>query len=111
MWFSVALCRGLIEADATAGIARSARCGFPRLYAAASLKPELRRGHERDLLDGFPRLYAAASLKLGRYADGRPRAGRGFPRLYAAASLKHCRVRGDGGRHLLVFRGSMPRPH
>ena len=36
--------------------------GFPRLYAAASLK---RRGAgpRRDEVGGFPRLYAAASLK------------------------------------------------
>ena len=58
---------------------------FPRLYAAASLKP--RGGHlERPRPRGFPRLYAAASLKPG---EGRP-------------------VRPGGER---VFRGFMPRPH
>ena len=37
--------------------------GFPRLYAAASLKP--RHPHGAGLrIVGFPRLYAAASLKL-----------------------------------------------
>ena len=39
--FSAALCRGLIEASTRARpYCRSAR-GFPRLYAAASLKPRL----------------------------------------------------------------------
>ena len=37
--FSAALCRGLIEARSAACSARPARRGFPRLYAAASLKP------------------------------------------------------------------------
>ena len=36
---------------------------------------------------GFPRLYAAASLKLGVREEGAPVVP-GFPRLYAAASLK-----------------------
>ena len=59
---------------------------------------------------GFPRLYAAASLKLRLAASG-CRPGPGFPRLYAAASLK----RGDTqeARRIAsgVFRGFMPRPH
>ena len=106
---------------------------FPRLYAAASLKP----GHEvalgkrligfsaalcrglieadRDggfvlLLPGFPRLYAAASLKLA-VREGEAQDGRSFPRLYAAASLK---LEGDRVKDILyapVFRGFMPRPH
>ena len=59
---------------------------FPRLYAAASLKP-MRGGNHRRPLNGFPRLYAAASLKL-RAHGGRVRPPCGFPRLYAAASLK-----------------------
>ena len=86
--------------------------GFPRLYAAASLKheallrdfPRARRFSAalcRGLIEAispprsphpppssFPRLYAAASLK--RHHHGGPAHGdRGFPRLYAAASLKH----------------------
>ena len=64
--------------------------GFPRLYAAASLKPRGARG-VRAVLFGFPRLYAAASLKPAR-ADDRDVALGGFPRLYAAASLKHHRI-------------------
>ena len=43
---------------------RSARApGFPRLYAAASLKHDDVRAHRPVRLRGFPRLYAAASLK------------------------------------------------
>ena len=94
--------------------------GFPRLYAAASLKPVY--GDCMNACIGrFPRLYAAASLKLGHEqlevlelrlisaalcrglieARG-PRRGwrrvrRGFPRLYAAASLKQAAL-GSGWR-------------
>ena len=85
--------------------------GFPRLYAAASLKPI---PHVRvvGIAPRFPRLYAAASLKPARhqprgqahhlfsaalcrglieadYAAGDDLIWReGFPRLYAAALLK-----------------------
>ena len=108
--------------------------GFPRLYAAASLKrvPEAERGVH--LLARFPRLYAAASLK--RPHGGRARRHlRGFPRLYAAASLKRdllleaaqpeaafsaalCRGLIEAATFgqaldvaIAVFRGFMPRPH
>ena len=37
--FSAALCRGLIEAGAPGRGSPRRACGFPRLYAAASLKP------------------------------------------------------------------------
>ena len=37
-WFSAALCRGLIEAEAGVAISSVMLPGFPRLYAAASLK-------------------------------------------------------------------------
>ena len=85
-------------------------------------------------MTGFPRLYAAASLKLLALGkDGA--AGLGFPRLYAAASLKHhplrvarsqaelfsaalCRGLIEAAQRpvvvvvsLAVFRGFMPRPH
>ena len=88
---------------------------FPRLYAAASLKPAI-EAKVSDLSIGFPRLYAAASLKPPRTPA--PASGQiafsaalcrglieaaglkvrivwrdlGFPRLYAAASLKLLRV-------------------
>ena len=86
-WLSAALCRGLIEA-----FALSHRCGegegrFPRLYAAASLKPPGHSHRWKSAVTGFPRLYAAASLKLPRAAHP-GRSNSGFPRLYAAASLK-----------------------
>ena len=84
--FSAALCRGLIEASTGA----NGRC---------------------DSGSGFPRLYAAASLKHGVAAMVPVPRDLGFPRLYAAASLKprgDARDLGDGAR---VFRGFMPRPH
>ena len=47
---------------------------------------------------GFPRLYAAASLKRHGPVGAWRRASAGFPRLYAAASLKPR----DGGRQARV---------
>ena len=85
--FSAALCRGLIEAQPFWGRSGGCRSGFPRLYAAASLKLlALGDGVGRRL--GFPRLYAAASLKRGCAGSHLQRVLEGFPRLYAAASLK-----------------------
>ena len=107
--------------------------GFPRLYAAASLKQPDAERHQH-LQPGFPRLYAAASLKRVGGADVVPQPP-GFPRLYAAASLKRgppCTVASVPGtfsaalcrgliearnlysrnvRVVVVFRGFMPRPH
>ena len=109
--FSAALCRGLIEAEAGYPRACPPAPGFPRLYVAASLKPQ--QGQRvsdlpiwfsaalcRGLIEaaaghgaiepagpGFPRLYVAASLKRGWSRAGR-RPQRRFPRLYVAASLK-----------------------
>ena len=106
--YSAALCRGLIEACGCALPSSVSRCCIPRLYAAASLKPQ-----PRELVLGrtvrIPRLYAAASLKPRVEAQD-TRGDRGIPRLYAAASLKH----EVGGRLVVehsVFRGFMPRPH
>ena len=83
--------------------------GFPRLYAAASLKLVRPVVTERGYVS-FPRLYAAASLKQQVDVQaGRHQAG--FPRLYAAASLKrhdHPALQKQGAG---VFRGFMPRPH
>ena len=64
-----------------------------------------------DLLgNGFPRLYAAASLKPPEVAVALGLAGR-FPRLYAAASLKLQEALAAVGVVPAVFRGFMPRPH
>ena len=57
---------------------------------------------------GFPRLYAAASLKpvpLVRLPHGRRH---GFPRLYAAASLKHLSL-SSGRRRQPVFSAALCR--
>ena len=108
--FSAALCRGLIEA----GDADSARlitfAGFPRLYAAASLKQTHPFDVRGAVEPGFPRLYAAASLKHGLVPE---LAGREL--VFSAALCRGlieappravwCRWRGA------VFRGFMPRPH
>ena len=85
---SAALCRGLIEAvtNPQSCAWRMLSVGFPRLCAAASLKPHAPR-HVRDREGRFPRLCAAASLKLGVKGSGFGEEIR-FPRLCAAASLK-----------------------
>ena len=44
---SADLCRGLIEALHTAALVGTAYSGFPRLYAAASLKPPIDGAEER----------------------------------------------------------------
>ena len=87
MPFSAALCRGLIEAVSVSMSSSCASRGFPRLYAAASLKRSHHRADE-PYLSRFPRLYAAASLKQGRRVQQRLGRAVRFPRLYAAASLK-----------------------
>ena len=86
---------------------------FPRLYAAASLKPRMYQRADHRCHIRFPRLYAAASLKRRRRVEHASRLDKfsaalcrglieapiravstpswtspGFPRLYAAASLK-----------------------
>ena len=84
-------------------------CCFPRLYAAASLKPYF--GPRRTVCEmRFPRLYAAASLKQPGDISISVGAG-GFPRLYAAASLKPPSTRWLRRFPSAVFRGFMPRPH
>ena len=109
--FSAALCRGLIEAFYATPGEFLAVWGFPRLYAAASLKRYKNLDDLRARIAGFPRLYAAASLKRYKNLDDLRARIAGFPRLYAAASLKQdcvrvlCRLSDD------VFRGFMPRPH
>ena len=62
-------------------------------------------------LDCFPRLYAAASLKPVPVVDNAASVASGFPRLYAAASLKLAVALGAMLASLGVFRGFMPRPH
>ena len=84
--------------------------GFPRLYAAASLKPWTSGLVAIDDL-GFPRLYAAASLKLHYNFGSKSRLVAGFPRLYAAASLKLSVWSIARACAHVVFRGFMPRPH
>ena len=85
--FSAALCRGLIEARMRTAASSASTRSFPRLYAAASLKPGLWTDCGKTRAPRFPRLYAAASLKPVRMLFVRPPPP-GFPRLYAAASLK-----------------------
>ena len=62
--FSAALCRGLIEARLRMRLPPLPRRGFPRLYAAASLKHDRHYAPPYQGMKCFPRLYAAASLKL-----------------------------------------------
>ena len=85
--------------------------GFPRLYAAASLKRRPARSAQP-----LPRRRFSAALCRGLIeampaSGGTPRLAMGFPRLYAAASLKLAAGRAVGEGHRRVFRGFMPRPH
>ena len=59
----------------------------------------------------FPRLYAAASLKPLNESRRISRRHVRFPRLYAAASLKPVEDIPHRLIPLDVFRGFMPRPH
>ena len=111
------------------------KIGFPRFYAAASLKllnhfaaVSISSGRFsavlcRGLIEavflrsfwwtspiGFPRFYAAASLKHTAGARLRTPATGGFPRFYAAASLKHrpgerLRARERAGFSAVLCRG------
>ena len=132
--FSAALCRGLIEAMRPLLVSFKRPMGFPRLYAAASLKRahrgalfsvpcrfsaalcrgliEARTGSRRSTTTRacFPRLYAAASLKPLRPVHLRP----AFPEFSAAL----CRGLIEAAANeasvcpmVPVFRGFMPRPH
>ena len=109
--FSAALCRGLIEAFARCRPESRGGASFPRLYAAASLKPYRHiYGDDwmdlfsaalcRGLIEAWPST-ACASLRFSFSAalcrgliEAPSRARRSaassrcFPRLYAAASLK-----------------------
>ena len=110
-----------------------AYASFPRLYAAASLKPAIRCAGAY-VLRSFPRLYAAASLKpisgasgttgyafsaalcrglieAGSWPGSAPPPAPRFPRLYAAASLKLANEENVLTLDKPVFRGFMPRPH
>ena len=93
--YSAALCRGLIEAGRTP--VRSHRSSG-RVYSAAlcrglieALRSASAHAATHREFDRIPRLYAAASLKLAQY----PTPG----------------VSTDSRPMLIVFRGSMPRPH
>ena len=108
--FSAALCRGLIEAGSCGVAGEEVAGGFPRLYAAASLK-HVEIGHEgRHDSTRFPRLYAAASLKQ----EAARVAGRVAHRFSAALcrGLIEASEASPIGMALSgVFRGFMPRPH
>ena len=135
--FSAALCRGLIEAEYTPGGCFPYRSGFPRLYAAASLKLPASQRTTAPVVR-FPRLYAAASLKRGVSGEytREPRHGvhpfsaalcRGLIEAssqlaeyadfhwFSAALCRGLIEAGGTPTHqaprLLVFRGFMPRPH
>ena len=84
--FSAALCRGLIEAAGMRTVAEAPGAGFPRLYAAASLKLGCRAGRG---IRGGAQFSAALCRGLIEAGPGRP----------------------WGAWRPSVFRGFMPRPH
>ena len=107
--FSAVLCRGLIEARLAATRRRAVR-GFPRFYAAASLKRPGWRSR------GLPQRWFSAVLCRGLIEAG-PGAG-GPDRPSAGFSAVLCRGLIEAPGRVTwrcppptVFRGSMPRPH
>ena len=108
--FSAALCRGLIEAMAPGGGPSPAPLGFPRLYAAASLKPARFRVLGARHVEGFPRLYAAASLKQDR-AGAVPWWPVGFSAALCRGLIEALLMASRPQLLAAVFRGFMPRPH
>ena len=108
--FSAALCRGLIEAHIGVSQLWGDWNGFPRLYAAASLKPL------SIIAMAFRPSRFSAALCRGLIEASYPppvdlARTHGFPRLYAAASLKQTEFSVHVLPLSLVFRGFMPRPH
>ena len=90
--FSAALCRGLIEAVSDQQLAVGGHLGFPRLYAAASLKRSAARraGRRRG---GFSAALCRGLIEASQWSAAVCRFLKRFPRLYAAASLKlHARA-------------------
>ena len=88
--FSAALCRGLIEAMCPGGRHPHPRRRFPRLYAAASLKPGL-PACDPGLRAGFSAALCRGLIEAPSCTRLRSRSASRFPRLYAAASLKPAR--------------------
>ena len=107
--FSAALCRGLIEAKSMLLKVCPGSTRFPRLYAAASLKPVA--GTDTPwIMNSFPRLYAAASLKPAHRAQSRP-ADRQFSAALCRGLIEARKSVCARTESAEVFRGFMPRPH
>ena len=106
---SAAIRRGLIEAEPCRRPWPRPAPGFPRPFAAASLKRrEARVGRRRR--EGFPRPFAAASLKRAARPARRTRGG------WISAAIRRGLIEAscDEGRQIAVvsdFRGHSPRPH
>ena len=69
-WFSAALCRGLIEAAPRQGGANAAH-PFSAALCRGLIEAPRARTTRTGTATGFPRLYAAASLKRAGLAPGR----------------------------------------
>ena len=106
---SAALCRGLIEAGVAGVSARVCATGFPRLYAAASLKPDAATCRVR------PCSRISAALCRGLIEAGPFELRTGGTKAISAAL---CRGLIEADRLFVTrqfehwdFRGFMPRPH
>ena len=105
--FSAALCRGLIEAVLDFEGRRGPRRRFPRLYAAASLKP-LSEAGGMVVVTLFSAALCRGLIEAKSGAERGEHELRGFPRLYAAASLKRP-VDDDGAQIRLRFSAALCR--
>ena len=83
--------------------------GFPRLYAAASLKHRLLDGDVKDR-SGFSAALCRGLIEAGEQ-PARRRGGAGFSAALCRGLIE-APWRGDHpDHHRGVFRGFMPRPH
>ena len=91
------------------GLDAGARVGFPRLYAAASLKTR-RLGMEPSMRVGF-----SAALCRGLIEDRRrgwrPPRGLGFSAALCRGLIEEIAAWSGAAVAGVVFRGFMPRPH
>ena len=108
--FSAALCRGLIEAERRPPSSVEPGEGFPRLYAAASLKPPIEGDN-----GPIAALFSAALCRGLIEASSSLRAcGVSIP-SFSAALCRGLIEAAEASAWLAdteeVFRGFMPRPH
>ena len=108
--FSAALCRGLIEATRCRSRFASTLTGFSAALCRGLIEARAVCGRYGPSVGSFPRLYAAASLKPDGGVAGDP-AEASFSAALCRGLIEARRSRTTRHAHPAVFRGFMPRPH